>query len=150
MNSKLYKKHKRYTKARWKHTGLIWTSQEEFEEIYERVITSTNCELCNKPYKSKYDRHMDHIHYIDNKFGWFRNVVCCSCNMLRADNKQYKNNTSGYSGISKKISKRFRQGFKWEFNIYINGKQKTIKTSVNFKYLKKFADQWKIDNNYNT
>jgi len=146
----LNKDHKKWTKARWKQHGLLWTSKEEFEEIYERVITSTNCELCNKPYKSTKDRHMDHIHYIDDKWGWFRNVVCTHCNLLRADNKQYKNNTSGYPGISKQIRKDYKQGFIWEFQVYINGKQKAIKSSIDFKYLKEFADQWKIDNNYNT
>ena len=150
MNSKLYKKHKRYTKARWKHTGLIWTSQEEFEEIYERVITSTNCELCNKPYKSNLDRHMDHAHHIDNKYGWFRNVVCNSCNHLRSDYKIPSDNTSGYRGISKEVRNDYKQGFAWVFQATINGKHKKIKSSVDFKYLKKFADQWKIDNNYNT
>jgi len=147
----LKKDHKKnLTKANWKHRGLLWTSQEEFEEIYERVITSYNCELCNKPYKSNQDRHMDHAHYIDNKFGWFRNVVCRSCNFLRSDNKINSKNTSGYPGISKRNIKACKQGFNWEFQVYINGKRKTIKTSIDLEYLKKFADQWKIDNNYHT
>ena len=32
----------------------------------------------------------------------------------------------------------------------VNGKQITIKSSVDLDYLKKFADKWKIDNKYNT
>jgi len=146
----LNKCHKKWTKSKWKRYGLLWTSEEEFQEIYERVITSTNCELCNKPYKNNRNRHMDHIHYIDNKYGWFRNVVCSSCNHLRSDNKIPSNNTSGYLGINKKIRKDCKQGFFWEFQAYINGKQKIIKSSVDFKYLKEFAIQWKIDNNYHT
>jgi len=146
----LNKDHKSYTKAKWKYRGLLWTSEEEFEDIYKRVITSYKCELCNKPYKSNKDRHMDHVHYIDDKYGWFRNVICNSCNRLRADNKIQSNNTSGYRGINKQINKEYKQGFRWEFRVNINGKCKHIKSSVNFKYLKNFAIQWKIDNNYNT
>ena len=101
MNSKLNIHHKKYTKGHWRANGLIINSKEEFEEIYLRVINSTHCELCNKPYKSNKDRHMDHIHYIDNKWGWFRNVICTSCNKLRSDNKLQSNNKSGYAGIAK-------------------------------------------------
>jgi len=150
MNSNLHKYHKSKTKTSWKHRGLMWSSEEEFDEIYSRVILSTNCELCNKPYKSNKHRHMDHAHCIDNKFGWFRNVVCTRCNSLRADNKIPSNNISGYTGICKHLNKTCKQGFSWVFHACINGKSKFIKQSVDLEYLKKFADQWKIDNNYNT
>ena len=149
MNHNLHRYHKAYTKTSWKKIGLIWTSEEEFEEIYQRVISSTKCELCKKPYKSNNDRQMDHEHCIDDKWGWFRNVLCRSCNGLRSDRKQ-TNNTSGYIGIIKKLDKTCRQGFRWRFQAYINGKQITIKSSVDYDYLKKFAIQWKIDNNYHT
>lgn len=150
MNSELPKKHKSDTKAKWRYRGLILTNQEEFDEIYERYMASTNCELCNKPYKSNRDRHMDHIHYIDNKWGWFRNVICNSCNQLRSDNKIPSTNTSGYIGICKDIDKEYKQGFRWRFRAVINGENKQIKTSINLEYLIKFATQWKLDNNYNT
>ena len=150
MNLNLHKNHKSRTKYNWKRYGLIWTSQEEFEELYERVINSTHCELCNKPYKSNRDREMDHIHYIDDKYGWFRNVVCKSCNQLRFDNKIPSDNTSGYRGIIKKIDKDYKQGFRWVFSVKINGKRKSIKSSIDLDKLIKFADQWKIDNNYHT
>tara|TARA_R110002074_G_C12254439_1_gene640597 strand:- start:140 stop:589 length:450 start_codon:yes stop_codon:yes gene_type:complete len=149
MNSKLHKYHKKNTKSCWKKYGLLWISKEEFEEIYLRVISSTNCELCQKPYKSNRDRHMDHEHCIDNKWGWFRNVVCTRCNLLRSDRNQL-NNTSGYIGIHKAWDKTMKQGFRWVFEVTLNGKQKTIKSSKNKEWLIEFADQWKIDNNYNT
>ena len=149
MNSKLHKKHKTGTRYSWKKNGLILTSEEEFEEIYERYIASTHCELCDEPYKSTYDRQMDHCHYIDDKYGWFRNVLCQSCNQLRSDRKQ-ANNNSGYIGICKMQSKDCIQGFRWVFKVEINRIQKPIKTSVNLEYLIKFATQWKLDNNYNT
>ena len=149
MNSNLHKNHKRWTKDRWKQHGLILSSQEEFEEIYSRVISSTNCELCDKPYKSNQDREMDHAHCIDNKWGWFRNVVCTSCNAKKSDRNQI-NNTSGYIGISKHYDKCSKQGYNWVFRAIIDGKNTQIKTSTDFDKLVKFADQWKLDNNYNT
>ena len=150
MNSNLHKHHKAKTKFSWKNNGLLWTSEEEFEEIYLRLITSIHCELCNKPYKSNRDRQMDHIHLIDNKFGWFRNIVCTSCNKLRSDNKIRSDNASGYIGIGKYITKNCKQGFIWNFRVTVNGKQKTIKSSIDFDKLVIFADKWKIDNKYNT
>ena len=150
MNLNLPKYHKTKTKNSWKFKGLIWTSNEEFEEIYQRLISSTHCELCEKPYKSNNDRHMDHIHCIDNKWGWFRNVVCSSCNHLRSDRKMNAKNTSGYKGICKDFNKRCKQGFCWKFQVVLHGKQTAIKSSVDFIYLKKFADKWKRDNKYYT
>jgi len=150
MNSNLHKGHKSWTKASWKRLGLLWTSEEEFEEIYQRVISSTHCELCDKPYKSIKDRQMDHIHYIDDHWGWFRNVVCTSCNALRSDRKMSANNTSGYIGISKHFGKTYKQGYFWDFSATINGKKETIKSSIDYDKLVKFADQWKKDNNYYT
>ena len=149
MNSKLHKYHKARTKCDWKRHGLIWTSEEEFEEIYQRVIDSIRCELCEKPYKNSRYRHMDHAHLID-KFGWFRNVVCSSCNLLRSDKKIRSDNTSGYIGISKRIDNHCKQGFNWVFHAEVNGKTKAIKTSIDFDKLVKFANQWKIENKYNT
>ena len=149
MKSNYFKYHKISTKHNWKNKGLLWTSEEEFEEIYLRVISSTNCELCKKPYKSTKDRQMDHEHCIDDKWGWFRNIVCRRCNHRKSDRKQ-ANNTSGYIGISKLPNKKCKQGFIWVFRAYVNGKRKQIKKSVDLEYLKKFAEKWKIDNDYYT
>ena len=143
----LPKYHKCNTRAKWQYKGLIITSKEEFEEIYIRYINSTNCEKCNKKYKSNQDRQMDHSHEIDDKYGWFRNVLCQSCNLKRC--KIYSNNTSGYHGISKQLSKNCAQGYIWDFRVSINGKQKLIKSSTNKEELIKFAIKWKIDNHYN-
>ena len=150
MNSKLHIYHKARTKSEWKAIGLLWTSEEEFDEIYQRHLESTHCELCNKPYISSKDRQMDHIHYIDNKWGWFRNVVCSSCNILRSDKKIRPDNTSGYIGIHKHFSKKYKKGFIWRFQVNLKGKRTEIKSSTDYDKLVKFADQWKIDNNYNT
>tara|TARA_R110000796_G_scaffold106756_1_gene217260 strand:+ start:83 stop:511 length:429 start_codon:yes stop_codon:yes gene_type:complete len=133
--------------GQWRNQGLVLSSKEEGYEIYDRYINSTNCEKCGNKYTSTIDRHMDHAHLIDDTFGYFRNVLCQSCNHKRRD-RNAKNNVSGYNGISKKIDKNCKQGFYWEFRVCINKKRKTIKTSVDYDKLVEFADNWKIENNY--
>ena len=150
MNHNLNKKHKSETKNSWRQNGLILTTNEEFEEIYQRYISSIHCELCGNAYKSNFNRQMDHVHHIDDKWGWFRNVVCNKCNGLKFDRKMNAKNTSGYKGINKQLNKMCKLGFTWRFRATVNGKEKTIKQSVDYDYLKKFADKWKIDNNYHT
>ena len=74
-------KRKKYNmKGKWKSRGL---NMDHFETIYQRYINSTNCEICNKPYKSTRDRCMDHCH----KTGEFRNIVCQKCNNNKFDRK---------------------------------------------------------------
>ena len=140
---KLYKNHKAITKRSWKKHGLI---MDNFEEIYNKYIYATHCQLCNKQFTNTRDRQMEHCHAT----GQFRNITCCKCNHLKADVKLARHNTSGYKGISKQIDKSFKQGFRWVFQVKINGKRKSIKSSVDFEKLVKFADQWKKDNNYYT
>ena len=140
---KLYKYHKNYTKQSWKKNGLI---MDNFDEIYNRYIYATHCELCNKQFVKSIDRCMDHNHETSE----FRNIVCQRCNQLKADVKKSSNNTSGYKGISKSVDKTCRQGFIWQFSVQINGKSKTIKSSVNKELVIEFAEKWKKENNYHT
>ena len=119
---------------------------DNFEEIYNNYINAKHCELCNKQFQNTRDRQMEHCHAT----GQFRNIVCNNCNSRKEDRKINSNNTSGYKGISKQKDLTCKQGFCWIFQVRINGKKKTIKTSVNFDKLVKFAEQWKKDNNYHT
>lgn len=137
----LGKDHKSRNKSKWKHRGL---NMDNFEEIYNRYIYATHCELCNKEFISCKHRVMDHCHTTGN----FRNIVCHSCNQLKSDVKIYSNTTSGYKGISKQNDKKCKQGFYWYFAVSINGTRKTIKNSVDLEWLKVFADNWKKENNY--
>ena len=89
---------------------------------------------------------MDHNHTT----GEFRNVLCNKCNGRKADKKIYSTNTSGYKGICKHISKKCKQGYYWEFQVKIDGKIKTIKTSTDKEKLILFAEKWKKENNYYT
>ena len=141
----LYQYHKSRNKAAWKKSGLI-TTKEEFEAIYNKYIYTSHCELCDKEFKNRRDRQMEH----DHENGEFRNIVCRSCNQLKSDVKMKSNNTSGYKGITKQINEKMKQGYTWTFQVIINGKQTLIKTSIDFNKLVDFADKWKKDNNYNT
>ena len=138
----LKKYHKSKTRCNWKRYGLIMNN---FEEIYNKYIYATHCELCNKQFATIRDRYMEHCH----ETGQFRNIVCNRCNLLKKDRKQ-SNNISGYKGISKITNKSCKQGYFWRFQVKINCKKKTIKTSVDLDKLVKFAEQWKKDNNYHT
>ena len=90
------------------------------DELYERYINSTECELCNKEYKNTTDRHLDH----DHTTGLFRNIVCCSCNASSKLKEINKNNTSGYKNI--RLTKY--NTFKVEININKIKYQKQFKT----------------------
>ena len=138
---KISEKHKIHLKACWKKRGL---NMDNFEEIYNEYIYATHCQLCNKQFEKSLDRHMDHCH----ETGEFRNIVCNSCNQLKADRKLQSNNTSGYKGINKKMDKTMKQGFIWEFKVNIDGKNKVIKMSGDLDKLVEFAEKWKKENNY--
>jgi len=139
----LYKYHKSKTRCIWKSYGLI---MDNFEEIYNNYIYATNCDLCGKEFTKSIDRQMEHCHAT----GKFRNIVCRSCNHLKADIKVRTDNTSGYKCIYKEKSKNCKQGFRWVFQVIIDDEKKTIKTSVDFDKIVKFAEKWKKDNNYHT
>ena len=141
----LRKYHKTDTKGRWKIQGMICT-EEEFESYYAEYIYLSNCDLCGEFFKSSKDRQMEHNH----ENGVFRNFVCTSCNTRKDDVKIRTTNKSGYVGISKHIDKRYKQGFRWKFEVSVDGKTKQIKSSVDKEKLNEFAIKWKIDNNYNT
>jgi hypothetical protein len=140
---KLYKYHKSNTKSMWKKRGLNETD-EFIEELYNRYIVAYKCELCDNQFKSSQDRSMDHCH----KTGKFRNIVCNSCNLRKQDVKMQSNNTSGYKGITRRTKKDCKQGFYWQFIAVVDGKNKTIKSSIDYDKLVVFVDKWKIENDY--
>ena len=143
---KLHKYHKKNTKADWKHLGMKFTNEDFEMYIYPEYIKETNCDLCNNEFESSRDRQLDHNH----DTGEIRNIVCQSCNLKKHDRKINSNNTSGYKGIHKNIDKRYKQGYLWCFSAMVNGKYKQIKSSVDKEKLIEFAENWKIENNYET
>ena len=142
---KLQKNHKSMTKGSWKKIGIKFTD-EEFEYWYNKYIYATNCELCNEVFKTSRNRHLDHNH----DTGEIRNIICRTCNFLKKDNKIYSNNKTGYTGIYKINNKRYIQGFYYQFEVHIDKKLKVIKSSIDFDWLVKYAEEWKKENNYYT
>ena len=86
---KYYKTYKKYLqtpngykttkKSQWKQQGLV---MDNFEEIFDRYMRTTNCDRCNielttkdKPTKMT-TKCLDHHH----KTGLFRNILCTKCN----------------------------------------------------------------------
>jgi hypothetical protein len=145
MKFELKKYHKSMTIGKWRRTGLI-AEYHEMEIIYTRYVNAEFCEICNKEFLTTRDRQMEHSH----ETGKFRNICCQRCNLLKSDVKIRKNNTSGYKGICKEYGKTFKQGFTWRFLAQVDGKNKTIKRSVNLEKLIEFAENWKKENNYHT
>ena len=69
---------KQIRKNGWKRGGL---NMDNFEEIYERYLSTTHCDLCGveltkDKVNTKTTRCMDHSHIT----GEFRNIVCLCCN----------------------------------------------------------------------
>ena len=145
MKFELKKYHKTNTIGKWKIKGLI-AGEHEMGIIYTRYVNAEFCEICNKEFLTLRDRCMEH----DHKTGKFRNVCCNKCNLLKNDVKLHKNNTSGYKHIYKQYAKTCKQGFTWMFIAQVDGKNKTIKKSVNLEKLIEFAENWKKENNYHT
>ena len=134
----LHKNHRPSTKYSWKSRGLVFERDLAFHVIYKRYIFATKCELCNKVFKTKTDRHMEHSH-TTNKF---RNVVCNSCNLRKSDVKMMINNTTGYKRIH-------THGYSWQFKIMMKGKSHT-KTMKDLDKLIEYRDKWIRENNYYT
>tara|TARA_R110001606_G_scaffold293877_1_gene441624 strand:- start:76 stop:519 length:444 start_codon:yes stop_codon:yes gene_type:complete len=112
----LSKRHKSDKKYNWQKYGMIFT-QEQFEEIYNKYIYSTNCELCNVLFPNTLNRQLDHCH----ETGKIRNIVCQKCNHYKKDRKPKETNT-GEKNISKTKDKKYIQGYCFRIRIMRNGK----------------------------
>ena len=84
--------------SHWKQQGLVWTSEEEIDEIYARWLANERCEKKGCEYTETNWKCMDHEHLLGD-FGPFRNILCHRCNV-----NDKTNNTSGYPNISKKMN----------------------------------------------
>ena len=65
---------------KWKHRGVI---TENFNELYEKYINTTNCDNCDIELihgsLGANKKCLDH----DHKTGQFRNILCHGCNIRR-------------------------------------------------------------------
>ena len=62
--------------AQWRDIGII---TNDWDNVYDVYINTTNCDYCNKKFKDNLDRHLDHDHSItdDNNI---RGILCRVCN----------------------------------------------------------------------
>ena len=70
----IYTEKQKYDRIKnWKRFGVIYDDYDDLFEVYRKTL---NCQHCNKEFKNKLDRHLDHNH----ETGLFRKIVCRSCN----------------------------------------------------------------------
>ena len=97
--------HQTHTIKNWLKRGLICREGETYKDIYYHVMSINNCELCDVEFthEIKKQRCMDH----DHKTGFFRKVLCRSCNtkFLVKPQKIRNNSKTGHKWISISISK---------------------------------------------
>tara|TARA_S200002703_G_C3601916_1_gene184799 strand:- start:47 stop:532 length:486 start_codon:yes stop_codon:yes gene_type:complete len=115
---KIYKETEKGIKStrisRWKKKGLLGN----YDEIYERYINTTNCDLCNVILTidkkiTKTTKSMDHNHIT----GEFRNIVCHKCNMKPKLKIYICKSKSGHKGISYDKNKWRYKGKKFSSKI---------------------------------
>ena len=110
----IYSKEQKYNSIKtWKNSGLIYDDYDDLFEVYRKTL---NCQHCNKEFKNKTERCMDHNH----ETGLFRKIVCRRCN----DHDFYINYPNGrdfvqyrkdYRNInSEKLNKQKKQKVKCE------------------------------------
>ena len=60
----------------WKSRGII---TNDFNNVYDVYINTTNCDYCNKKFKNTLDRCLDHDHSIKDNNN-IRGIICRPCN----------------------------------------------------------------------
>ena len=89
----IYSKEQKYNSIKtWKNSGLIYDDYDDLFEVYRKTLV---CQHCNKEFKNKLDRHMDHNH----ETGLFRKIVCRTCNTKDC----YINHPDGIIKRNKKV-----------------------------------------------
>jgi hypothetical protein len=106
----------------WKKRGLIGN----YDEIYDKYISTTHCELCNviltdgKPIRSN-TKEMNHNHLT----GYFINIICHYCNS-KNDRQLIRNRKVGKTGHKYILYRKER-------NTWIYVRQSHYKCKKHFK-----------------
>ena len=109
--------------CKWKRSGLIC---DNYDELYEVYIKTTECEHCKTEFTEKNKRCLDH----DHTTGLFRKIVCNRCNVndsyikypngfTEQDRKEYQQE---YQRANKEHKKEYSQEYSQEY--YQKNKQK--------------------------
>ena len=78
------KAEKNSCKNRWKRRGL---NMDTFNYVYSIYKIEKHCHLCNKEFKNKKDKNMDHCHVTNE----YRAILCRNCNLQLGKKKQQLN-----------------------------------------------------------
>ena len=121
---------------KWKSRGLIYN---DYDELYEIYIKTTNCWYCQKEFKNSSDRCMDH----DHSTGLFRKIVCRACNNCdsyikypngyegKAYHKQYRtDHKEKIIQYHKKYYEECKEQLKQKRNQYYKDNKETIKQKI--------------------
>ena len=68
--------HRKIRKAQWRSQGII---TNDWDNVYNVYINTTNCDHCNKKFKDNLDRNLDHDHSINDSNN-IRGILCRVCN----------------------------------------------------------------------
>jgi hypothetical protein len=132
----LHKRHRADTKYNWIIRRGMNIDEEDFPYIYDIYIHETNCDLCGKPFLTSHDRHLDH----DHETREVRNIVCHNCNQHKED--RASNTNTGENHICKCKRKDTKNGYRYVFQIFRDGKNIVTKTSVDLDKLIKFRNEF--------
>lgn len=133
----LHNRHKYQTKNHWKNRGLI---TDNFDELYNKYIYSSQCEKCQIPYKNSKDRHMDHCHIT----GEFRNILCKKCNFKNTRQSWVNNTNQQY--ITKELNKSYKKGFSYKIRITKSKKFILNKRTTTLEKAIEIRDKFILDN----
>ena len=119
--------------SQWKKLyGLKLKENQTYEEIYETVMNTKNCELCKTELcdglKSN-GRCMDHCH----ESGFFRMVLCRKCNAGYKRELQ-KNNKTGIRGIGQRNDDK-RWVYRYHKNALFSNKNKQLVLWYKYVYM---------------
>jgi len=62
--------------SQWRCHGIITNN---WNNVYDVYMNTTNCDYCNKEFKNSLDRHLDHDHNINDSNN-IRGILCRVCN----------------------------------------------------------------------
>ena len=72
--------------SNWRRRGV--ECDEEWSEVYDWYMETTNCNICDKELKDSYDKCLDHDHTLEGYN--VRAIICRSCNSQEQHGFKFK------------------------------------------------------------